>query len=172
MPAKSRRYFLKAKEARDLLNDASKRLKIDIERVFGGKVNVELVEAESAQFILLNGRPVLTRLADKTVPTLVFDEFVAAAPKVVVDMGAVPHVCNGANVMAPGIVRYEGEFGRGDFVVVADVKYGRPLAIGEALYDVNEAKGVKQGVVVNTVHFVGDRLWSFIKQMQKESPER
>jgi len=120
----------------------------------------------------LNGRPVLTKVGDKTVPTLVFDEFVAAAPKVVVDMGAVPHVCNGANVMAPGIVRYEGEFGRGDFVVIVDMKYAKPLAVGEALCDINEARGVKQGVVVNNVHFVGDRLWSFIKQMQKESRER
>jgi len=172
MPAKFRRYFLKAKEAKDLLDKASKKMKIDFEQVFGDKINVELVQAESAQFILLNGRPVLTRVGDKTVPTLVFDEFVAAAPKVVVDMGAVPHVCNGANIMAPGIVKYEGEFGRGDFVVIADVKYGKPLAVGEALYDVGEAKGVKQGVVVNNVHFVGDRLWSFIKEMQKESRER
>jgi PUA-domain protein len=172
MPVKFRRYFLKAKEARDLLDNASRKLKIDFERVFGGKVNVELVEAESAQFILFNGRPALARVGDKTVPTLVFDEFVAVAPKVVVDMGAVPHVCNGANVMAPGIVKYEGEFGRGDFVVVVDVKYGKPLAVGQALYDVNEARGVKQGVVVNNVHFVGDRLWVFLKQMQKEFRER
>jgi len=169
MPVKFRRYFLKAKEAKDVLDKASARLRMDFEGVFGGKVNVELVEAESAEFILLNGKPLLARVGEKMVPTLVFDEFVAVAPKVVVDMGAVPHVCNGANVMAPGVVRYEGVFGRGDFVVVVDVQHGKPLAVGEALYGVDEARGVRQGAVVNNVHYVGDKLWNIIKQMQKES---
>ena len=46
----------------------------------------------------------------KTLPTLLFDEFTKKASKIIVDMGAIPYVCKGATVMAPGIVRIEGEW--------------------------------------------------------------
>ncbi|MBX5329160.1 MAG: DUF1947 domain-containing protein [Candidatus Bathyarchaeota archaeon] len=164
MSEKIRRYFLKAKEARDILSVVSERLKVSLERLFEGKVNVEVVETEVVEIFLLNGKPVLAKTGGNVFPTLAFNEFLASAPKVVVDMGAVPHVCNGANVMAPGIVRFEGDFGKGDFVVVADEKHGKPIAIGEALQDSEEIKKVKQGVVVKNLHFVGDKIWVLIKK--------
>jgi PUA domain protein len=86
-------------------------------------------------------------------------------PKIVVDMGAVRHICNGANVMAPGIVRFEGNFGKGDLVVVVDEKHGKPIAVGEVLYDDNIISKIRQGVVVKNVHFVGDKVWKLIKEM-------
>ena len=45
-------------------------------------------------------------------------------------MGAIPYVCKGATVMAPGIVRVEGEFGKGDLVLIVDMKHGKALALG------------------------------------------
>jgi PUA domain protein len=71
--------------------------------------------------------------------------------------------------MAPGIVRFEGEFKKGDFVVVLDEKHGKPLAIGEAVYDKNESMKVGHGVVVKNVHFVGDKVWEFIKRFEAKS---
>jgi PUA domain protein len=65
--------------------------------------------------------------------------------------------------MAPGIVRIEGEFSKGDIVIIVDEKHGKPLALGEILYDVENAKNVKQGVVVKNFHFVSDRIWNFAK---------
>jgi PUA domain protein len=87
-------------------------------------------------------------------------------PKVVVDMGAVPHVCGGANVMAPGVVRFEGEFGKGDLVLVVDERHGKPIAIGEVVHDRNTAKKVSQGIVVRNIHFVGDKIWNFVKTLE------
>ena len=46
-------------------------------------------------------------------------------------MGAVPYVCKGATIMAPGIVRIEGDFSMGELVVVVDMKFGKALGIGE-----------------------------------------
>jgi predicted RNA-binding protein (TIGR00451 family) len=57
-------------------------------------------------------------------------------------------------------------FGRGDFVVVVDVNHGKALAVGEALFGVDEARASKQGAVVSSVHFVGDKIWSAIRQME------
>ncbi|MEM3459506.1 MAG: DUF1947 domain-containing protein [Candidatus Bathyarchaeia archaeon] len=164
MSEKIRRYFLKAKEARDLLSVVSERLKISLEQISEGKVNIEVIRTEFAEIFLLNGKPILGKVGEIVFPILVFKEFLASAPKVVVDMGAVPHVCNGANIMAPGIVRFEGNFGKGDFVVVVDEKHGKPIAIGEALQNSEEIKKVKQGVVVRNLHFVSDKIWVLIKK--------
>jgi len=165
MSEKYRRHFLKAKEAKALLDRASEKLKVDFEQIFKAEVKVELVETEFAEIFLINGKPPLVKVGENVFPTLVFKEFFASAPKVVIDMGAVPHVCNGADVMAPGIVRFEGQFGKGDYVFVVDEKHGKPIAVGEMIYDVEVAKKVKQGIVVRNIHFVGDKIWNFVKKL-------
>lgn len=165
MPKKYRRHFLKAKEAKLLLDEASERLKTDLNGIFKTKVDVELVETDFAEIFLINGQPLLVKAGNTIFPTLVFNKIFASSPKVVVDMGAVPHVCNGADVMAPGIVRFEGEFKEGDLVFVVDERHGKPLAVGEVVYDADTVKIVMQGVVVKNIHFVDDKLWSFIKKL-------
>jgi PUA domain protein len=105
------------------------------------------------------------RVGEKLLPTLLFQNFASQAPKVVVDMGAVPYVCNGADIMAPGIVRVEGEFGKGDLVLIVDEKHGKPLAIGESLHNAESARNTKQGAVVKNLHFVSDKIWNFVKTL-------
>jgi PUA domain protein len=80
-------------------------------------------------------------------------------------MGAVPYVCKGATVMAPGIVRIEGEFGKGDLVVVVDMKHGKALGLGESLLDAETAKQTKKGPVVKTLHYVSDKIWDYTKTL-------
>ena len=166
MPEKFRRYFLKAKDAKALLEKASEKLKINLEQIFKAKANVELIQTEFAEIYLINNKPSLVKIGENIFPTLVFNEFLASSPKVVINMGAVPHVCNGANVMAPGIIRFEGEFREGDFVLVVDEKHGKPIAVGEIIYDTDTAKNVTHGIVVRNVHFVGDKIWNFIKKLE------
>jgi PUA domain protein len=167
MPAKQRRYALKTKEAKQILTEASTSLKLDLETLFGSKANVEVVESEVGVIYLVGGKPLLFKADDKTLPTLHFTEFAAAAPKVVVDMGAVPHVCKGATVMAPGIVRVEGEFGKGDLVLVVDVKHGKALALGESLMDAQASRQTKKGPVVKTLHYVSDKIWDYTKALNE-----
>ena len=165
MPTKQRRYTLKTKEAKQILTEASKNLKLDIEALFGSKVNVEVVESDVGAVYLIGGKPLLYKAGDKVLPTLHFSEFTAQAPKIVVDMGAVPYVCKGADVMAPGIVRIEGEFSKGDLVLVVDMKFGKALALGESLYDAENAKQTKKGPVVKTLHYVSDKIWNYTKTL-------
>ena len=80
-------------------------------------------------------------------------------------MGAVPYVCKGATVMAPGIVRIEGEFVKGDLVLVTDMKFGKALALGESLMDDGTAKTTKKGQIVKTLHYVSDKIWDFTKTL-------
>jgi PUA domain protein len=165
MPAKQRRYPLKNKEAKQVLTEASANLKIDLEGLFGNKATVEVVESEVGLIYLIEGKPILFKADDKILPTLHFAEYIADAPKIVVDMGAVPYVCKGATVMAPGIVRIEGDFGKGDIVLVKDVKFGKALALGESLLDAETAKQTKKGPVVKTLHFVSDKIWDNTKTL-------
>ncbi|MDW5562530.1 MAG: PUA domain-containing protein [Methanomassiliicoccus sp.] len=78
---------------------------------------------------------------------------------VTVDMGAVPYVTKGADVMGPGIVDADPSIMPGDLVWVKDIKNGRPLMIGEALIS-GEQMGTKSpGKAIKSIHFVADKLW-------------
>jgi PUA-domain protein len=165
MPTKHRRYALKSKQAKQILNEISEKLKVNVEALFVSKANVEVVDADVGKIYLVNGKPLFFKAGERVLPTLLFQDFALRAPKIVVDMGAVPYVCNGADVMAPGIVRVEGEFGKGDLVLVVDEKHGKPLALGESLYDSESARNTKQGAVVKSVHFVSDKIWNFVKTL-------
>lgn len=162
MPTKNRRYNLKSREAKQVLSEISSRLKVDLNL----KANVEIVESEAAAIYLLNGTPYFFKTeTGEALPILTNREFTDKAAKIVVDMGAVPYVCKGADVMSPGIVRYEGEFAKGDLVLVVDVKFGKPLALGESLYSSVEASAIKKGPIVKTKHYVGDRIWNETKKL-------
>ncbi len=163
MPQKPRRYTLKAKEAKQILAQASRKLKLNLESLFGSKANIETVESDVGNLILINGKPTLFEAEDSVFPTLTSTEILAQLPKAVVDMGAVRFVCNGADVMARGIVRYEGTFEKGDVIVVVDVTHGKPLALGESLYNSDEARGIKQGPTIKSRHFVSDKMWNLAK---------
>lgn len=165
MSSKHRRYSLKAKEAKQIVTQVSMRLKIDLEALVGSKVNVETVEAEFGEVFLIDGKPVLFKLGTEVLPTLVAGEILKLLPKAVVDMGAIPYVCNGADVMAPGVVRYEGVFGKGDVVLIVDVKHDKPLAVGEVLFGSEEVKSIKKGAVIKSRHYVSDKIWNFAKTL-------
>ena len=156
---------MKTKEAKQIIEEASQKLKLNLEEVHDAKANVEVVESDVGLVYLISSKPSLFRLENKILPTLLFSEFISRAPKVIVDMGAIPYVCKGATVMAPGIVRIEGEFSVGDLVLVADMKHGKALAVGESLIDSATARQTKKGPVVKTLHYVSDKIWEYIKTL-------
>jgi PUA-domain protein len=165
MPQKHRRYSLKSKQAKQILNEVSQRFRMDADVLFGSKASVEVAESDVGSVYLVNGKPLFFKVEEKVMPLLLFQEFASHAPKIVVDMGAVPYVCNGADIMAPGVVMVEGEFSKGDVVLVVDEKHGKPLALGKSLYDAETAKSTKQGALVKNVHFVSDKIWDFAKTL-------
>ncbi len=81
------------------------------------------------------------------------------AKAVTVDMGAVPYVTNGADVMGPGITDADESIAEGDIVWIRDVKNGAPLAIGMALRSGIDLKAKAGGKAIKTIHYVGDKLW-------------
>lgn len=165
MPDKIRRYHLKTREAKALLSEASEKLRTNLEQILNAKPTLEIVQTNSTTIYLIKNKPILAKTNKNIFPTLLFEQLIASAPKIIVDMGAVPHICNGADIMAPGIVRFEGKFEKDSYVYVIDEKHGKPIAVGRATCNLEEAKQKKQGVLVANVHFVGDNTWKLIKSL-------
>jgi PUA-domain protein len=80
---------------------------------------------------------------------------------VTVDMGAVPYVTNGADVMCPGIVEVDPEVREGDLVWIRDVTHRRPLAIGRALVPAEVMAAKAPGKAIKNLQYVGDRIWKY-----------
>ena len=93
------------------------------------------------------------------VPTLHILLKKAVLPLVVVDMGAVKFVANGADIMRPGIREVPPGLMKGALVTIADEKNRKPLAVGMLLLDSAALQAAATGKVVKTLHFVGDDIW-------------
>jgi len=116
------------------------------------------VEGESVFFV--DEKPLILQRKVGLLPSLKFDEIVGSLPKIVVDMGAVPHVVNGAQVMRPGISELNDAFGKGELVAIVDEKFGKIIALGITEMDSVAMKQMSKGKAVVNVHYVGDSLWA------------
>jgi PUA domain protein len=158
-----RRHSFKEKEARKIIQEFSRKAKAKPEQLFESMQHVESIEIVDAKIYFIDGKPLLASSDGKLFPTLFFDEIFSLLPKIVVDMGAISYVCNGADIMAPGVVRIEGQFDADDFVLVVDERHGKPLAIGSALINSQIAEQTKHGKIAKNLHYVGDKLWASLK---------
>ena len=160
----SKRHFLKGKETRKLIAEIEDKLKVS-RNIFGKTPKVEVAESDRIKIFIFDSNPLVALYNDVMFPTLIFDESLKALPKVIVDMGAVPHICNGADVMAPGIVELEGEFCKGDLTAILDERNRRVIAVGLALKGSEEIARAERGKVIRNLHYVGDKLWRLIKSL-------
>ena len=159
-----RRHFLREKEANQLLDEFSQKLNIDLKPLLGAKAQIEEAESPAAKIFFLNNKPLLARFNNTLVPTVLHEEITSKLPKIVVNMGAVPHICNGADLMAPGVVRIEKEYKTNDYVVIVDEQHKKPLAVVTALTDSSTVRNMQHGKIAKNVHYVGDNLWIQLKK--------
>ena len=146
-----------------------------LERVkseLGGELAEELSESEvvekietriGATLYVFDGEALILERGGRLYPTILCAvRHRLDLPTVVVDMGAVSHIVNGADVMVPGIVSIEGEFERGDVVVVVDEEKSRAFCVGEALMASREILEAKRGRAIKNVHHARDKLWELV----------
>ena len=158
------RHFMKEKDATRLLTAFSESYKINIKQLLGSSINLEQADAQGIRVFFLNGELLLAKIDEQLFPTLAFRQLFSHLPKIVVDMGAVQHVCNGADVMAPGVVRINGRFSEQDLILVVDERHETSLALAIALVDSTSIKSFTRKRVAKNVHYVGDKLWKTIKR--------
>ncbi len=153
------RRHLKDKETRELLKEFSKQYPSSEQFLHSSKDVEEEVVGENIVFFV-NGRPLILRTKLGLLPSLRFDEVIHSLPKIVVDMGAVAHLANGAHIMRPGIKEIRDNFASGDLLLVVDEKFGKSIALGKAEVDSVAMKSANRGKVIVNLHYVGDELWN------------
>ena len=117
-------------------------------------------------FYFLNGELTFIQKGDHIFPFLgVLLKDLIQLPKVTVDMGAVPYIVKGADVMLPGIVKIDENIKKENYVVIVDQKHNKPLAVGQVLLDEIKVSKEGKGKVIKNVHWIGDRLWTELKKM-------
>ncbi|MEW5995086.1 MAG: PUA domain-containing protein, partial [Candidatus Zixiibacteriota bacterium] len=124
-------------------------------------VEIVMLDQET-ELIFAGGKETLAKIKGEFVPTLTALDM-ARLKRVVVDMGAVPHLANGADVMAPGIVFADDGIKAGEIVEVSDERHAKPIAVGLALVDGTQMKGGK-GRAVKNIHHVGDKIWKALRK--------
>ncbi len=168
------RHPLGRKEVRGIIELLSSMFGKEI----GGKFLSKKDRVEVAKFdkitdvILVNGKPAFIRRGELIFPLVIAlyemsesEDLRKWRRRVVVDEGAVPHILNGADVMAPGVVDADGDIKEGDMVFIVEQKYGRPLAVGIALDSGEKMVKRSKGKVVKVIHHARDKLWEVTSRM-------
>ena len=126
--------------------------------------NIKVYEIERDKWLLRADKIIAAQVGGSIVPFLGEQENLQRFPSVTIDRGAVKFVCNGAKVMRPGIVDFDS-LKRGEIVAVRDQTHGRVLAVGLALEDSEAAKAMVKGYIIDTVHYVSDKIWEAYKKI-------
>jgi len=155
-PRLRKRRVMRRKDARKMKEEAKALLPVGTE---GPLSQAEL--EDGATVYIANDMVLLVRRDGLLYPTLI-NPAINNMPSAVIDMGAIPYVCNGADVMAPGIKEIQGEFVENSIVVIKDITHGKALAIGQAIHSSADIRGMEKGKAIKTLHHVGDKIWDII----------
>jgi PUA domain protein len=151
-----KRYHFKKKKLKELHETLG-----DYSKIIPAKATVEILETNNNDIILINGNPWIMMIDDTPFLTLKGALEVDVTSKyVVVDMGAVKFMTKGADVMSPGITKADPNIQKGDFVIIVDETYHKPLAIGRSLISGDEMTQNTQGKAVKNLHYIGDEIWN------------
>src|SRR3989344_2041827 len=126
---------------------------------FDKKDQLVQTEHEGIPVYLKDKQPVFFVVGDKLVPALKLLLVRQFLRTIVVDMGAIPFVTKGADVMRPGIVEIDASIASGEFVCVVDKNHHKPLSVSQALFSGTEIKAMQKGKVLKNLHYVGDVMW-------------
>jgi PUA-domain protein len=166
------RHRLRRKEIAKFAEDLQKALGVStfseddaVDLAEGPRFNVILLGSFAYGFVVDNEAYLTVRGLLKWPPQKAFAS---------VDEGAIKFLCNGADVMGPGISEVDTSIKAGDFVWVRDFKHKKPLVAGKALVDGSAMASKAPGKAIKNLHFVGDELWNVgcaIEKPKKDEEE-
>ncbi|HPC81606.1 MAG TPA: RNA-binding protein [Methanofastidiosum sp.] len=162
---------MKKKPVHDLKKGEIKIVLNSIQNIFGENI-LQFIDNKSSfkisnldeniDIIYVNNTPSFLKLKNNFIPSLkllVSLKKEEIPRKIVIDMGAVPFISNGADVMRPGIKEIDSNIEKDGPVIIIDEKHGKPIAVGIAMYSFDEISSMKEGKVIKTLHYIGDKIW-------------
>ncbi len=150
--------LLSKSETSDILKLISKRWSQELPKM----KNLKSHYVDNESQILIGDTFKILKLRDEFIPFLTEIKLLENFPSVTVDMGAVKFMCNGANVMRPGIKNYS-EFSKSDIVCVIEESQHKYLAVGKSLVNSLEMKDMSKGEVIKNLHYISDKYWEISK---------
>lgn len=164
---RGKRYHLNRKKIKQLTHQISEVLPADPYNLIKRGTRVEVVELISkGEIILINEKAAYIKKNDAIFPSLLNATTLTSLPSLTVDTGAISHICNGADVMAPGVVKIEGDFDVNDIVVVNEERFSKVIALAKALFNSKQIIAKEQGKIAETLHFIGDQFWEAMKSIE------
>ena len=145
-------------ETSDVLNQESKKWNREIPKI----KNIKVHYVDDTSLILVGDNFKVLRLENEFIPFLTESKLLESFPNVMVDMGAVKFMCNGANVMRPGIKSHT-EFSKDEIVCIIEESQQKFLAVGKSLVHSSEMKEMSKGEVVKNLHYISDKYWEINK---------
>lgn len=159
-------HDLKKGEIKDILNSINNLFGDSISKDIGNKASFKTANLEEGiDIIYVNDTHSFLKIGNNFIPSL---KLLISLPKdkiprkVVIDMGAVPFISKGADVMRPGIKEIDNLIEKDGAVIIVDEKHGKPIAVGISLYSFQDMNSMKEGKVIKNIHFVGDKIWQDI----------
>jgi len=150
---------LKDRETKQIIKDFTTKYPSSVEPLSSVE-HLEELTTEDGVVFFADGKPWILRTTKGLLPSLKFEVVLNTFPKVIVDMGAVPHIANGAQIMRPGVSKIEGQFAKDELIVILDEKYRKTIALGIAEVDSETMQSMSKGRVINNIHYVGDPVWN------------
>ena len=163
------RHFIKSSEIKTLKEEILKHYDEKlINQLFPKKSKVEIILTEDGDTLYaINDLLKLWKSPDGFIPVLsLLLEKKIDLKSVIVDMGAVRFVANGADIMRPGITKIDPKIKKGEIIQIIDEKNHRSLAVGKAMFDAKNMEAKTSGKVIKNLHTINDKIWNFEKQFK------
>ena len=125
-----------------------------------------LHEIDDTTSLITSENFTVIKIDEMYIPFLSETSLLEKFPTAMVDAGAIKFVCNGANVMRPGIKKYS-EFKKNDLICIVEETHNKFLAVGKAMVSSEEMQNITKGEVVKNLHYISDKYWESAKLMKK-----
>jgi PUA domain protein len=156
-------HSLSKREVHDITGQISKSWPTNS---IGAIKNLQAYVIDGNKRLLVGNNLVAIQLApDLIVPHLTQHDLLNHFASVQVDMNAVKFVCNGANIMRPGITDFT-TFKESEIVLVKDQTHKKELAVCISIVDDENGRKMEKGVVLNNIHHIGDEYWEMKKNIR------
>jgi len=159
-----KRQVVSKHDSRDLIAEVERSSGTHLEAPRSAQVEI-LEPDDGSKFVIIDGRFTFVNGGEggSYLPYVGSAEAVGLLPSLTIDEGALKYIVKGADVMRPGISKYDEWGESGKLVVVRESKKERAVAIGKAAVASSEMASLSKGNCVKNLHHAGDRYWNAYK---------